>query len=67
MLDSNSGVYTGEYPFNNARPTVHSIGSNVTCSTDTLNASPLKGSGSGPTGPCTLTGTLTIETGLGAA
>ena len=29
MVDSNSGVYTGEYPFNNARPTVHSSGANV--------------------------------------
>jgi len=30
MMDSNSGVYSGEYSFNNGRPTVHSSGANVT-------------------------------------
>ncbi len=28
--DSNSGVYSGEFPFNNGRPTVHNNGGNVT-------------------------------------
>jgi prepilin-type N-terminal cleavage/methylation domain-containing protein/prepilin-type processing-associated H-X9-DG protein len=29
MKDSNSGVYAGEFPFNDGRPTVHSSGANV--------------------------------------
>jgi len=30
MKDSSDGVYTGEFPFNDGRPTVHSSGANVT-------------------------------------
>jgi len=30
MPDSNSGVYTSEFPFNSGRPTVHDNGCNVT-------------------------------------
>jgi prepilin-type N-terminal cleavage/methylation domain-containing protein/prepilin-type processing-associated H-X9-DG protein len=30
MMDSSSGVYTGEFAFNDGRPTVHSSGANVT-------------------------------------
>ena len=29
MVDSSTGVYNGEFPFNNARPTVHNNGANV--------------------------------------
>jgi prepilin-type processing-associated H-X9-DG protein len=29
MMDSSSGVYAGEYAFNDGRPTVHSSGANV--------------------------------------
>jgi len=30
MVDSSGGVYAGEFPFNDARPTVHNKGANVT-------------------------------------
>jgi prepilin-type N-terminal cleavage/methylation domain-containing protein/prepilin-type processing-associated H-X9-DG protein len=30
IMDTSSGVYDGEYAFNNGRPTVHSTGANVT-------------------------------------
>jgi prepilin-type N-terminal cleavage/methylation domain-containing protein/prepilin-type processing-associated H-X9-DG protein len=30
MMDTSDGVYAGEFPFNNGRPTVHNNGANVT-------------------------------------
>jgi prepilin-type processing-associated H-X9-DG protein len=30
MMDSSSGVYAGEFAFNDARPTAHNSGANVT-------------------------------------